>query len=552
VEAWGGGGGGRSNWFSGGGGGGGYNYVLLPLSDLGSSETVTVGSGGSPGSAGGNSSFGSHLTAYGGGRGQENGGDGGGQLGVGQVAGGGGFSSDPPSSGGSSFYGGGGGGGAAHCCYNYGGDGGFSIYGGGGGGGIGHSFSGGNGGNSLHGGDGGDYGQNGNPPGGGGGGNASGARGEVRITVYAGGGSGGGDDLGDHTATQTLDLRGNALKKEFNTFDPSGDMANWTMVNNDGAGNFSQYFNSTTGTSPVYETDGPAYRWLYNGRASGALSLQNAPVGNNGDPIAWNTQLHLAPDGNVGIGTSSPSTRLDLGNSGGDLTIYDGNGTPHIFGDEVSGETDGIVLRTLGNPASGEPIFVVESSGHSQRLRVEHDGYTSTSNNMQAKAYYHSSDVRLKREFESLENKNILDKVLQLNPVFYKWNTDIDEEGRLQIGLIAQDVEKFCPEVVRESVLYKGRDDYKSVAYGQLVAPLIQAIKELKAEKDAEIASIEETHGEEIAALEHRLSTLEEHTGYGPRRAGLPVNALFAAVLLLSIGGAGAAAGALIVQRRER
>jgi len=58
----------------GGGGGGGYACSTLLVSELGASETVTVGAGGvrgSPGSStnGGNSSFGSHVVGEGGGAG---------------------------------------------------------------------------------------------------------------------------------------------------------------------------------------------------------------------------------------------------------------------------------------------------------------------------------------------------------------------------------------------------------------------------------------------------------------------------------------------------
>ncbi|MGR3179917.1 MAG: glycine-rich domain-containing protein [Candidatus Anammoxibacter sp.] len=70
IEGWGAGGGGKSISTTGGGGGGSYKYVWKRLSDLGDSETITIGAGGlgqaSP-TAGGSSSFGSHLTAYGGG-----------------------------------------------------------------------------------------------------------------------------------------------------------------------------------------------------------------------------------------------------------------------------------------------------------------------------------------------------------------------------------------------------------------------------------------------------------------------------------------------------
>ena len=89
VECWGAGGGGGSgqrgaaatNRTGGGGGGGGaYTYRLFKASDLGATETVTIGAGGTGGAArttdgnsnagvnGGNTTFGTKLTSYGGGR----------------------------------------------------------------------------------------------------------------------------------------------------------------------------------------------------------------------------------------------------------------------------------------------------------------------------------------------------------------------------------------------------------------------------------------------------------------------------------------------------
>jgi hypothetical protein len=77
IQVWGAGGSGGRNSSSGGGGGGGggYNEVLLDITTLGATETVTIGAGGAArstnanGATGGNSSFGSHCTAYGGGGG---------------------------------------------------------------------------------------------------------------------------------------------------------------------------------------------------------------------------------------------------------------------------------------------------------------------------------------------------------------------------------------------------------------------------------------------------------------------------------------------------
>lgn len=82
IECWGAGGsGGRagSSDYGGGGGGGAYRSRIVKMSDLASTVAVTVGAGGTAqtsdnqdGVAGGNSSFGSHVTAYGGGGGAGN------------------------------------------------------------------------------------------------------------------------------------------------------------------------------------------------------------------------------------------------------------------------------------------------------------------------------------------------------------------------------------------------------------------------------------------------------------------------------------------------
>lgn len=77
VKAWGGGGsGGSQNDHSATGGGGGcYMEKTIAAASLGATETVTIGAGGAgvtngnPGNVGGNTTFGSHLTAYGGGAG---------------------------------------------------------------------------------------------------------------------------------------------------------------------------------------------------------------------------------------------------------------------------------------------------------------------------------------------------------------------------------------------------------------------------------------------------------------------------------------------------
>jgi hypothetical protein len=186
VEAWGGGGGGTGVAGAAGGGGGGYATKRFRLGDLPSSLAVAIGAGGAvggtTGTSGGNTTFGSLLTAYGGGAGSANGGGGGGgegsaglistSGGSGGLGGGNGGGAGTNGNPGTYRTGGGGGGGSA------GGAGGRSIMGGGGGAG-----STGSAGVSVHGGNGGTSGAAGSAPGGGGGYTGAGARGELRIWI---------------------------------------------------------------------------------------------------------------------------------------------------------------------------------------------------------------------------------------------------------------------------------------------------------------------------------------------------------------------------------
>jgi len=80
------------------------------------------------------------------------------------------------------------------------------------------------------------------------------------------------------------------------------------------------------------------------------------------------------------------------------------------------------------------------------------------------------SDESLKTDIKAIPDA--LHKVLQLNGVNYRRKDNID---KLCMGVIAQNIEKHCPEVVYE---YNG---LKTVAYQNLVALLIEAVKDLYA-----------------------------------------------------------------------
>ena len=88
---------------------------------------------------------------------------------------------------------------------------------------------------------------------------------------------------------------------------------------------------------------------------------------------------------------------------------------------------------------------------------------------LQATEVTATSDERLKSDIETIDNA--LDKVMNMRGVSY---TKQAEKG---VGVIAQEIEKVLPEVVTDG-------EYKSVAYGNIVGVLIEAIKEQQKQID--------------------------------------------------------------------
>ena len=87
---------------------------------------------------------------------------------------------------------------------------------------------------------------------------------------------------------------------------------------------------------------------------------------------------------------------------------------------------------------------------------------------MLADEYNVVSDKRLKHGIVTIPDA--LDKIIGLNGYLFTWNKNDERD----MGIIAQEVEKVFPEIVRTH-----ENGYKSVEYGNLVAPLIESIKTL-------------------------------------------------------------------------
>ena len=116
--------------------------------------------------------------------------------------------------------------------------------------------------------------------------------------------------------------------------------------------------------------------------------------------------------------------------------------------------------------ADGSMNFYDQTAGYNRLVTDVAGNFTAAGN---VTAY---SDGRLKHDVQVIHGA--LDKVKALRGVTFKWNRD-NSGG---IGFIAQELEQVCPELVHNCA------DIKSVAYGNVTALLVEAVKELRAQVD--------------------------------------------------------------------
>jgi len=166
----------------------------------------------------------------------------------------------------------------------------------------------------------------------------------------------------------------------------------------------------------------------------------------NGSTPSLNSGITAAEvRGLIGAGTSSTTgTVTSVGIVAG--TGMSGGGTITSSGS--------VTLNCTIDSPSEVGLGNLSSSGNSLS-----GNFTATGN---ITAY---SDERLKTDVETIPNA--LDKVNSLRGVTYT------KDGVRGLGVIAQEVEKIIPEVVIDG------EEFKSVAYGNIVGLLIEAIKEL-------------------------------------------------------------------------
>ena len=227
---------------------------------------------------------------------------------------------------------------------------------------------------------------------------------------------------------------------------------------------------------------------------------------------AWNSKMVVNPiSGNVGISITDPGARLHIY---GDATSailaqlneikITGNGNSHwsIFGAR-SGHAYFSIANTSTNAAigtAGTDVLCITSSNN-VGIGTTVPGYALhvigaifATGNITA-----FSDQRYKQNITRLEGS--LDAIRNLSGYSYT-RLDYLPEVR-QIGLLAQEVKEVLPEAVS----YDSTNDIYSVNYNCLMAPVVEAIKELYHRSEAQ-ASIIQAQQLTIQKLVERLESL--------------------------------------------
>ncbi len=154
--------------------------------------------------------------------------------------------------------------------------------------------------------------------------------------------------------------------------------------------------------------------------------------------------------------------------SAGDI-ILDADGADVIFkdaGTEIGRFTNSSTDFIMQSATSDKDIIFKGNDGGSviTALTLDMSAAGAATFNNDVTAF---SDERLKSEIKTIDSA--LDKVTNMRGVTF------DRDGRRGTGVIAQEMQKVMPEVVHDE------GEYMSVAYGNLVGVLIEAIKELEA-----------------------------------------------------------------------
>ena len=186
-----------------------------------------------------------------------------------------------------------------------------------------------------------------------------------------------------------------------------------------------------------------------------------------------NVILNDIPGGKVGIGTTNPNAPLAFNNDlGKKISLYESSPTSN-YGLSI----DYGALQIYSDAAAAKISFGYYSGG----VFTEKMYLNNSSGSLVVSGTNYPSDVRYKKLIAPISNP--LEKIKNINGVEYYLRTDEFPskhfDTKLQVGLIAQEVEKVLPQVVQTD-----KDGYKAVDYAKVVPLLVEGIKEQQKQID--------------------------------------------------------------------
>ncbi|MDQ5893303.1 MAG: trimeric autotransporter adhesin, partial [Patescibacteria group bacterium] len=214
------------------------------------------------------------------------------------------------------------------------------------------------------------------------------------------------------------------------------------------------------------------------------------------------TMMTFLDNGRVGIGTTTPYAKLSVA---GDHT---GPYSPNLFvvaSSTPTATSTHFLITAAGSITTGFGTVLEDTFGN---ISAAGDVCANITGNCVSEL----SDRRLKTNIQSLGST--LDKVLQLNPVTYRWNelylkdhAGLKNSTSTKVGFIAQEVQDLFPDLITGDV--DGDGGYIGVDYSKFSAVLAEAIKETNVKIDLVASSTAATNCEDGACLVPTINDLK-------------------------------------------
>ncbi len=244
---------------------------------------------------------------------------------------------------------------------------------------------------------------------------------------------------------------------------------------------------ANTGTKDFFEYDATLGTNAFYLSSIGDVRLGSA--GTTGTGGYWNTQKMtiVASTGNVGIGETAPGSRLSVSGGATIGASYDTTAAPtngllvegnvglgstspaSKLGITQSANTSAGGIWLAGTDGDYRSIYMSDTSGTLSFAGGDTAGASNIATLNSAGAWTNASDRSYKEEIVNLDTKYNLETLMKIEPRYYT----MKGSGKPQIGFIAQELKLILPEVV------EGEEGSMGISYGNMVALLVTAIKEI-------------------------------------------------------------------------